>query len=138
MALILLVRGILYSVMQTPLFTKRVIILGTGKLARSIAQEIEAAPHCGYTVIGFVSDSADSPPEPFFSSPYPILGPLGQLEKINETCRPDAIIVALTERRQRLPVQELLYSCAQGIEVEDGIDICIGVTAFRENGVQLL
>jgi exopolysaccharide biosynthesis polyprenyl glycosylphosphotransferase len=121
--LILLVRGIFYALTNASFLTKRVLILGTGTLAQAIANEIEAAPHRRYTVMGFVEDSKGSASVSSFSSPHLILGPLRLLEKIIETGRPHCIVVALAERRQRLPVQALLQSCVQGIEVEDGIDV---------------
>ena len=52
---------------------------------------------------------------------YPLLGPLEHLGKIVEEVRADRIIVALTERRGRMPMRQLLDAEARGILVEDGM-----------------
>ena len=51
---------------------------------------------------------------------YPVLGPLERLDKIIDEVKPDRIIVALTERRGRMPMGQLLECGAKGILVEDG------------------
>jgi exopolysaccharide biosynthesis polyprenyl glycosylphosphotransferase len=121
--LLLPIRGLLYAVMKTPLFTQRFLILGTGELAQAITREIEVASHLRYTIVGFVDDekmpSADHPSR----LAYSILGPLEDVSDIIETFHPNGLIVALTERRRRLPVQALLDSFAKGIMVEDGVEV---------------
>jgi len=54
---------------------------------------------------------------------YPRLGPLERLDKIIQEIRPDRIVVAMTERRGRLPLEALLECRAQGIVIEDGIEL---------------
>jgi len=52
---------------------------------------------------------------------YPLLGPLEHLGKIADEVKADRIIVALAERRGRMPMRQLLDAEAQGILVEDGM-----------------
>ena len=118
--LLLPIRGLLYAVMKTPLFTQRFLILGTGKLAQAITREIEGASHLRYTIVGFVDDEKIASADHASRQAYSILGPLEDVSDIIETFRPNGLIVALTERRRRLPVQALLDSFAKGIMVEDG------------------
>lgn len=119
-ALLLPLRAVSYGLMRSRVFLKRVLILGTGPLARSLVEEIEAHPHCRYAIVG-VADDATAPAERPF--PHRVFGPLEHLGKIIEEVRPDRIIVAVDERRGRLPVNHLLEARAHGITVEDGIEV---------------
>jgi len=55
--------------------------------------------------------------------PVAMHGPLEHLDKIIEDLRPDRILVALSERRGRLPVRQLLAAQRQGIVTEDGLQV---------------
>ena len=102
---------------------QRVLILGTGPLARKIVEGIEAAPYPKYSVVGMVHDGDNAePPAP--SAPRPALatGGLGEMERLIEELSPHRLVVALNERRGRLPVWALLSSCASGLRVEDGVE----------------
>jgi len=121
--LVLLLRAALYTMMKARGFAERVLILGTGPLALKIAAEIEAAPHHGYSVIGFVEDGESLPLGTSSLQRYPTLGRLEGLEKITEEFHPNRLVVALAERRARLPVHQLLHMRMNGIMVEDGIEV---------------
>jgi sugar transferase (PEP-CTERM system associated) len=110
-------RAIGYFFMRHRAFADRVLILGTGPLALRLLHEIEARPNFRYAIAGIADDGAGTPEG---SPPYPVLGPLERLDKIIEEVKPDRIIVALTERRGRMPVNQLLECGARGILVEDG------------------
>jgi exopolysaccharide biosynthesis polyprenyl glycosylphosphotransferase len=102
---------------------QRVLILGTGPLARKIVEGIEAAPRPQYSVVGMVHDG-DHAESPAPSAPMPALATagLGEMERLIEELGPDRLVVALNERRGRLPVWALLSSCAGGLRVEDGVE----------------
>jgi exopolysaccharide biosynthesis polyprenyl glycosylphosphotransferase len=96
---------------------ERVLILGTSLLSRKVLEEIEARPDLRCSIVGVVDDAAaagEVPPR------YPLLGPFEHLGQVVDAIRPDRIIVALAERRGRLPVRRLLESRARGVVVEDG------------------
>ena len=117
-ALLLPIRAVGYFVMRRRAFSDRVLILGTGPLARKLIEEIEARPHYRYRIVGVADDGQASDGE---SLEYPLLGPLERLDKITEQVQADRIIVALAERRGRMPMRQLLDAEAQGILVEDGM-----------------
>src|SRR5438132_7079656 len=99
---------------------ERVLILGAGSLARNLIAEIEATPRRRYTILGVMDDTVASDQPPVR---YPLLGPLEHLSTVIQETRPDRIIVALTERRGRLPVHRLLVAqVCDGIIVEDGVE----------------
>ncbi|NOT54887.1 MAG: exopolysaccharide biosynthesis polyprenyl glycosylphosphotransferase [Deltaproteobacteria bacterium] len=120
---VLPVRWVLYRLLNIRSLTERVLILGTSPLAWKIVEEIEATPHVGYTIVGLVEDQGASGSYGSQSSQYPMRGPLERLNDILNELRPDRIIVALTERRGRLPVRDLLDARMAGIIVEDGIEV---------------
>jgi exopolysaccharide biosynthesis polyprenyl glycosylphosphotransferase len=120
---VLPVRWVLYRLLKIRSLTERVLILGMSPLAWKIVEEIEATPHVGYTIVGIVEDRGASVSFALPSARYPLLGPLERLGGIISELRPDLIIVALTERRGRLPVRDLLNARMAGILVEDGIEV---------------
>lgn len=111
-------RAIGYTIMRRRAFADRVLVLGTGPLARRVIQEIESRPNFRYAVVGVVDDGTGVDAGDL---PYPVLGPLERLDKILDDVKPDRLIVALTERRGRMPLTQLLECGARGILVEDGL-----------------
>src|SRR3989454_9321359 len=82
---------------------ERVLILGGSPLARQVTDEIERRRDLRYTVVGVVDDAQN-------------------LDRVIEATRPDRLVVALTERRGRLPLCRLLELRAGGILVEDVVE----------------
>jgi len=111
-------RAIGYLVMRRRAFADRVLVLGAGPLARRVIHEIESRPNFRYAVVGVVDDGSGAEPGDL---PYPVLGPLERLDKILDDIKPDRLIVALTERRGRMPLAQLLECGGRGILVEDGL-----------------
>jgi sugar transferase (PEP-CTERM system associated) len=111
-------RAIGYAILRWRAFADRVLILGNGKLARTLIPEIEARPHYRYSIVGVVDEGGGQDES---SAHYPLLGPVEHLDKIIEEITPDRIIVALAERRGRMPMRQLLDAEARGILVEDGL-----------------
>ena len=120
---VFLIRAVCYSLLRSRTFAERVLILGMSPLAQKIADEIKVAPYTGYVIVGFVDDLSGPALPGVLPSPYPMLGPLDRLENIIAELHPDRLIVALTERRGRLPVRDLLNARMNGIIVEDGIEV---------------
>ncbi|HEY7253681.1 MAG TPA: sugar transferase [Methylomirabilota bacterium] len=111
-------RAIGYLIMRRRAFADRVLVLGTGPLACRIVQEIESRPNFRYAIVGVVDDGNGADTSNF---PYPVLGPLERLDKLIDDVKPDRLIVALSERRGRMPMGQLLECGSKGILVEDGL-----------------
>ena len=107
-----------YMFMRRRAFADRVLVLGAGPQARRVIHEIEARPNFRYAVVGVVDDGSGAEHGDLL---YPVLGPLERLDKILDDVKPDRLIVALTERRGRMPMAQLLECGARGIVVEDGL-----------------
>ena len=99
--------------------SRRVLILGSGPLAATLIEEIESAGHPRYCVAGTVDyqmPDAESPERARW------LGPSDKLAEIVEQVHPAIIVVAVADRRERLPLQSLLESRVRGIAVEDALE----------------
>jgi len=116
-------RGALYAIMQARASREQVLIVGTSPLGWKIVAETEAAPHLGYSVMGFVDDGESSPLEPSPHELYPLLGPPEDLWKTIEELRPDRVVVVVGERPGRLSLPQLLKTKWSGIVVEEGTEI---------------
>ena len=98
-----------------------VLILGTGVLAATAIEEIEARPDGPFQLIGVVDDSLDGRR---VSGVTPLVGRLNQFSAIVAATRPARIVVAMDDRRGRLPESALLESRLRGVIVEESFDFC--------------
>jgi len=112
-----------YAVMANPPFSERILILGTGPLAFSIAKELRSTADVRHKIVGALNEDDVKASDLQLSGRHAIL--LGSIEELKQAAsefHPHRIVVALTERRRRLPVQELLNQRLQGLVIEDGIE----------------
>jgi sugar transferase (PEP-CTERM system associated) len=105
-------RLIYSNVVSRSIGARRLLFLGDSKSLDELALEAKAKPELGFVVIGYVFDT-DQPTE----SEMPHLGPVADLVKIVEEQKPDAIVVGMAERRQKLPVPDLLELRFTGVPV---------------------
>ncbi|HEV8703071.1 MAG TPA: exopolysaccharide biosynthesis polyprenyl glycosylphosphotransferase [Candidatus Polarisedimenticolia bacterium] len=96
---------------------ERVLILGSGPLARELIHEM-GSRGSRWTIVGVIPEVRSLGPAP----PYPVMGSLEDLDVIVGKVRPHRIVVALDERRGRLPVGPLLESRVRGVAVEEGVE----------------
>jgi sugar transferase (PEP-CTERM system associated) len=103
------------SVVIKALGHQRLLFLGTSAIAREIAAHLFDHPETGFMTVGFVDDI-----DPETDLPGgPLLGTLDDLTQIVKNYKPDRIVVGMSERRQRLPVQTLLDLRFSGIHIEE-------------------
>ena len=79
---------------------ERILFVGSGPTARTVARQIQSQHDFGYRVVGFVDDTDD-------------------ILQIVRDRAVDRIVVALPDRRGRLPIAELMQAKLSGIQVED-------------------
>jgi sugar transferase (PEP-CTERM system associated) len=95
---------------------ERVLILGTGQAAQQIAREIVRRAPLGFTVVGFVGESqAEVRP---LTNP-PVIGTNAELVELVGRSGVGLIVVALDDRRNRMPLSELLQCRLAGVVVEE-------------------
>ena len=95
----------------------RVVILGNGPLVPMLIDAIESSLTSRYVLVGVVGD------EPLREGTHAAwLGRIDRLPAIVEDVRPDRIVVAMLDRRGRLPLKPLLESRSRGVVVQDALE----------------
>jgi exopolysaccharide biosynthesis polyprenyl glycosylphosphotransferase len=95
-----------------------IVILGTGPMTEKLIEEVDCSDE-GCRLAGIV-DHQKPVGGPLRSLPW--LGTFDRLPEVVERVRPSRIIVALADRRGRLPLESLLQSRIKGVVVEDALD----------------
>jgi sugar transferase (PEP-CTERM system associated) len=98
-----------------PHLEERVLILGTGNTARMLARQIGTQQDFAYRLVGFVEDREDNT----HVRQHDILGGVDDIDRLVAERRVDRIVVGLSDRRGRLPIEQLLRAKVSGVRVED-------------------
>ncbi len=93
----------------------RVLLVGSSPLLEDISAHLAAHPEKGLVALGYVRNSDEGAA----AADHKILGPLASLREIVAATRPQRIVVGMSERRNRLPVDELLELRLSGYFVEE-------------------
>jgi sugar transferase (PEP-CTERM system associated) len=96
--------------------SERVLLLGNSSILGEVIEQLMQKPEFGYTLIGYVCEEAPCD----FS--IPCLGTLADIRRVCDESKPTRIVVGMTERRNRLPVQDLLEIRFAGVLIEDAAD----------------
>ena len=96
---------------------ERVLFVGTGPAARKVARQILDQHDFVYRIIGFIDDDAARIGERIVNPA--IVGTPGDIDRLIAQHHIDRIVVGLSDRRGKLPVQELLRAKMAGVSVED-------------------
>src|SRR5712691_10950586 len=118
-ALLLVLRPIQREIRSSSQFRTRVLLIGNSPIAQKFMDEIEASPKRGYSIVGVVEET---PSGSMHRSPYLVLGTINELRTIVEAVKPDLIVLALSDRRGRMPAADLLEFQSNGTVVEDVAD----------------
>ncbi len=99
-------------------FGERVVVVGSSPEAQLLARMVMDSPMSGFEVLGIVEEPGQ-PPLPVGPGLPPVLGTLDGLRSL---CREEGIsrvVVALRERRGKVPVDRLLECRMDGVQVEE-------------------
>jgi len=97
----------------------RVLILGDGELARDLVTMTRSRAHLGYIYLGFLDARGEGDPSPSDER-------IGHYDEVNEAVRrtqATLVVVAMADRRGRLPVTELLDLKFSGVDIVEGVDL---------------
>src|SRR5690606_20378308 len=116
-ALVLVLRVVAFRLMNIDALKKRVLVYGDSSRMAAFTRMRRRSDRGGYYPVGFVhrpSDDVDPLGEQVFSAPHGLRALCEQLDI-------DELVVALRDRRQALPVKELLQCRLAGISVMEFI-----------------
>ena len=117
-------RRMFLALNSLPRFAERAVIFGDAPLGKLLLNEVGTRPELGLRIVGRISEVAAESGEP----------PCGEgrfrsdLARMMESERARRIILAMDERRGKLPVEQLLELKTQGVVVQDGADFYEAVT----------
>lgn len=101
-------------------FERRFLIMGSGEFAKEVARIIQGREDLGYKLQGFLDARAERVGEPFMEPG--IVGTYDDVAEMVKAHNVDEIIVALSNRRGTMPVQDLLDLKFRGIQITDGMN----------------
>ena len=108
---------ILYSgVVLKAMGSQKILFLGSSKILSEISDYLTVHPELGLLPIGYLGDETGQEAEEFA---VPRLGCVKELAEAVGQHKPDRIVVGMTERRTRLPVNDLLDLRFAGITIEE-------------------
>jgi len=118
-------RGLFRTINRSRRLSERVVLLGDGPMAVALCEEIESRPELGLNLLGYV----DAPPiANGHLRTLPFLGQVEQLPNLVRLQHVSRIILAIKDRRGRLPVEMLLNLKGGGVVVQDGPDMFEAIT----------
>jgi sugar transferase (PEP-CTERM system associated) len=131
--ILLLWRGLFLAINSLPQFSERALILGDGPLAAPLIRELESRPELGLRVVSHILTAGDENGELDSRGRESTSGTLGafsseELSQAVESQRVNRVIVAMGDRRGKLPVQLLLALKSRGVLIQDGTDVYEAVT----------
>lgn len=105
---------------------ERLLIVGTGNSAASLAREILSRPELQYKIVGFLSEDGERIEKPL-ASPG-IIGIVSELNEIVQHEHIDRVVISLNERRGVLPFRAMAALKLQGMPIEDAQSIYARLT----------
>jgi len=116
---VLLWRYLYNHILNKKMFAQTIIILGTGKMALNIAEEIKGRRDTGFEIVHFVGKKDPSFPLP---QDIPVSAHVEQLPQLCQEHNIERVVVAIDDRRGKTPIQELMNCKFMGFPVEYGIN----------------
>ncbi|MFN0169934.1 MAG: sugar transferase [Bryobacteraceae bacterium] len=95
---------------------RKILFVGYNQLVQEIADHIIEQPDRGFEIAGYLADEQAQGKELTGGT---VLGAVGQVRRIAEEVRPGLIVVGLTERRARMPLQDLLELRFAGFAIQE-------------------
>jgi sugar transferase (PEP-CTERM system associated) len=132
--LLLLCRRVFSIANSVPFFVQRTLILGDGPLAAALFTEFECRPELGVKVVGRISSASstnarihrDEWHEPSTES-FRSISDDGLYEVLRRQ-HVNYILIAMDDRRGKLPVEFLLSLKSHGVRVRDGSEVYEAIT----------
>ncbi len=114
-----LIRVVFYRYVDSRILLRRTLVLGTGKRASHIDRLRRKSDKRGFKLVGFVAHKSC---QPIHVDTDRIINTGMNFCPFALTNNVDEIVIALDDRRQKLPIDELLDCRMSGVDVIDAID----------------
>ena len=127
-------RGLFSKINSVPEFADRALIFGDGPLANLIQAEFESRPELGLRVVGRVVPSEDGDyrctdgHSGEVSCKLSLTGVEDYLSRTVNNLHATRLVVAMGDRRGKLPVDLLLSLKCRGLQVQDGVEVYEAIT----------
>jgi sugar transferase (PEP-CTERM system associated) len=96
--------------------SERILFVGSNPVVEDMADHISKHPELGLSIAGYLANEV-APGTALIGGK--VIGPISELRAVAEGIRPSRIVVGLTERRDRMPVPELLELRFAGFAIEE-------------------
>ncbi len=106
-------RMVFTGIVSKAVGSQRILFLGSSPAVQEIITRVQERPYLGLAAIGYLESGADE------IRNVPRLGGIADLGAAVATHHPDRIVVGMAERRNHLPVDQLLHLRFSGIHIED-------------------
>lgn len=106
-------------ILEKRMFTKPILLLGTGNMAQAITVEIMSRMDSGYNISAFAGKQSPNfsfPAQADFTEDYLKIPEIARNNKIEK------IVVALDERRGQTPISELINCKLEGLTITPGVE----------------
>lgn len=116
---------------------QKILFLGSSPVVFEVGQHLAENPQLGWQPLGYLAEpTADGlAPDKVGNTSLTCLGWTGDLTNVMKEFRPNRLVVAMKERRQRLPIYELLELRFSGVHTEEIAslyEIAFGKVCTRE------
>jgi len=118
-------RRFFLMVNSLPQFAERAVIVGEGPLARQLLSEMGSRPELGLRVVARLSESVSQNGMPKGTNGD---GSIAELERYIDLHRVNRVIIAMVDRRGKLPVNQLLSMKGRGVFIQDGTELYEAIT----------
>lgn len=98
------------------LHSERVLLVGNSSMLSDTVRHLQGRPQLGYNILGYLCE--DEPVD----FPVPCLGHIADIRGVVAESKPTRIVVGMAERRNFLPMSDLLDIRFSGILIEEAAD----------------
>jgi sugar transferase (PEP-CTERM system associated) len=116
-SLCLLIWRVLFEIYITKIaLREKILIVGTGEVARNVGKEVNKRNRLGFRLVGFIAPSSAGDLSEM-KGIGEVLGDAKEMPRIIRQHGVDKIVVAITERRGEYPVKEMLALRVDGCQI---------------------
>jgi exopolysaccharide biosynthesis polyprenyl glycosylphosphotransferase len=94
---------------------QKILFVGSSSLMTTISERLQEHPELGIKAVGYLAENLPNET----NSPVPCLGDIDDITATVLRTKPDRVVIAMTEKRASLPMDELLGLRFSGVRMEE-------------------